>query len=351
MAYISIPNVSIKGVSLCAPKNVESIKDYELFSQAEKDRMLPFFGLDRHHVASEDICASDMCFEAAEALLKESNWEKESIDCLVVSTAAPDYIFPATACVLHNRLGLKKSCAAFDIPFGCSGWVYSFTVLASMMTSGTIKRGLLLIGDTPTRAANRRDKSAYPFFSDTGTAMLVEYEEGAVGIKAELGTFETGCDSIIMPHGGFRHPATPESFIEKEELPGVFRSMMNTHTEGTDVFSLSTNQDPLTIKNLLSSAGIEMEAIDYFAFHQTNKFLMDRVIKKMKIAKEKAPYSLEEFGNTGGCAIPLTLVTQMADDLRNKHLNIVGCALGVGISFGAVYFETNNLVIPEVVLI
>lgn len=351
MAFFNIPNVSIKGMSLCVPQKVEELEDYPLFSVIEKNRLYPFFGLRRHHVASDAICASDMCYEAALKLLEEADWSKESIECLIVSTSAPDYLFPATACVLHNRLKLKKSCAAFDVPFGCSGWVYAMTILANMITTGTIKRGMLLVGDTPTRAANKKDKSSYPYFSDSGTALIMEYEEGAIGIRTELGTIEEGCENIISPGFGYRIPLSKDSLIEKEEEPGVTRRLIDTHTIGMDVFSLSSKQDPETIKNLLNQSEIDIESIDCFAFHQTNKFLMDRIIKKLNIDHDKVPFSLEEFGNTGGSGIPLTLVYCRRNDLQNKHLRIVGCSLGVGISFGAIYFETNKIVVPSIVMI
>lgn len=349
MAYFNIPNVTIKGISLCVPSNVQHICDYPLFADVEKERMLPFFGLSDHHIAPETLCASDMCYEAAEKLLAEASWNKDSIDCLVVSTSAPDYIFPATACLLHNRLGLRKACAAFDVPFGCTGWVYAITILANMMTAGTIKRGLLLVGDTPTRAANEKDKTTYPFFSDSGTAVLLEYEEGAFGIRSVLGTIETGCESIISPGFGFRNPLTPESLVEKEEGPGITRRLIDTHFEGTDVFAMSTNQDPETINELLSKSNITFDSVDCFVLHQTNKFLMDRIVKKMKLPKEKFPYSLKEFGNTGGSSIPLTLVAERREELKNTKMRNVGCALGVGISYGAVCFETQKIVVPEII--
>ncbi len=351
MAYFNIPNVAIKGMSLCVPNQVEELEDYPLFSEIEKSRLFPFFGLRKHHIASDNICASDMCYVAAEKLLEEANWDKDSIDCLIVSTTAPDFMFPATACVLHNRLHLNKSCAALDVPFGCSGWVYGMTVLASMMSAGTIKRGLLLAGDTPTRAANTKDKSSYPYFSDSGTAVLLEYEEGAIGIRSELGTIEEGCQNIIAPGLGFRNPITAESLIEKEEEPGITRRFIDTHSIGMDVFSLSSKQDPETITKLLEQSHIDINTIDLFAFHQTNKFLMDRIVKRMKIDPNKVPYSLDEFGNTGGSGIPLTLVYCRRDELINKHINIVGCSLGVGISFGAIFFETNKIIVPSIITI
>lgn len=349
MAYLNIPNVVVRGMSACVPATVEAIEEYPLFSEVEKARMLPLFGLNKHHVATEDICASDLCFEAGEKLLEALQWEKDSIDLLVFVSPAPDYLFPATACILHNRLGLKRECAAFDIPFGCSGWVYGMTVVGNLVSMGNIKRGLLLVGDTPTRAASKQDKSVYPFFGDAGSATAIELEEGTYGFRSELGTIEKGWDKIILPAGGFRNPITPESLISVEEESGVTRAKCDTHMDGMDVFSLSTTQDPISVNSLLEKSGINIEDVDCFGFHQTNAFLMNRVCKRLKIDKEKVPYSLNEFANTSGASIPLTLVTERTERLRNEKMRIAACALGVGLSYGAIYFETRNIVVPKLI--
>lgn len=349
MAFYSIPNVKISGISACVPQYVEKMSDYHLFNQSEVERMLPFFGLESHHLADDKICASDLCYEAAIKLLEETKSNKEDIDCLIYVTAAPDYIFPATSCILHNRLGLKRECSSFDIPFGCSGWVYGITVMGSLLQNGTIKRGLLLVGDTPTRAANHEDKSVFPFFGDAGTATLLEYVPNSYGIKAELGTIEKDYDKIIVTDGGFRHPTNADSLIVREIAPGINRSRLDTQMDGMDVFSLSTKQDPITINLLLEKAGVNINDVDCFGFHQTNKFLMDRVVKKMGIDKEKVPYSLKEYANTSGASIPLTLVSERSQALSSSKMKIVACALGVGLSYGAILFESENIVIPEIV--
>ncbi len=349
MAYFKIPNVAVRGISVCVPSKVEKIEDYALFSEAEKARMLPFFGLDRHRVAEDNVCASDMCFEAAEKIIEQLNWAKESIDLLVFVTPAPDYIFPSTSCILHNRLGLNRECAAFDIPFGCSGWVYGMTVVGNMLSAGTIKRAILLVGDTPTHAASKQDKSVYPFFGDAGSATAIEYEEGAFGFRSELGTIEKDWNKIMLPAGGFRNPVTADSLTLVEEGPGITRSQLNTHMDGMDVFSLSTSQDPISVNSLLEKSGINIDDVDCFGFHQTNAFLMNRVCKRLKLDKEKVPYSLSEYANTSGASIPLTLVTERAESLRSEKMKIATCALGVGLSYGAVYLETDNIVVPELI--
>lgn len=349
MALLRYNNISIKGISACVPKNEEAIADYPYFAEAEKERMLPFFGLSRRRVAPADMCASDMCIAAAKDLLEHLNWDKSTVDCLVMVTAAPDYIFPPTSCVVHNRLGLPNDCCSFDIPTGCPGWVYGLTVLGGMMSNGSIKRALLLTGDTPTRFANPKDKSVYPFFGDAGAATAIEYTKDTPGIVAYLGTLGNSYDKIICPAGGARHIADTDSLIEIEETPGVIRQQINTHMEGMDVFSLSTKQDPYAIETLLNAMNKTKDDIDLFDFHITNNFLLNRVIKKIGIEKDRVPYNIENFGNVSCASIPINLVTLETERLRNEKLRHIGCALGVGITFGSIYFETNKLIVPQLI--
>lgn len=349
MAFFCINNVKVIGISACVPSKIENIEDYPLFNEVEKQRMLPFFGLSKHRVVDEKTTPSDLCYAAAEKLLEECKWSKESIDILVYVSSTPDYIFPSTCCVLHDRLGLKQDCAAFDIPFGCSGWIYGLTVICNLLSSGTIKRGLLLVGDTPSRAASKEDKSVYPFFGDAGSATAIEYEPGAFGLRAELGTIGSGYDKIIMPDGGMRNPVTEDSSVVKEFESGVKRCNLNTHIDGVDVFALSTKLDPVSIRTVLEKANISIDDVDCFAFHQTNKFLSERVRKILKLAPEKVPYSLENFSNTSAASIPLTLVTERRDLLVSTRMRIVGCALGVGLSLGACYLETDKIIVPSLV--
>ena len=116
-----------------------------------------------------------------------------------------------------------------------------------------------------------------------------------------------------------------------------------------DVFSLSTKQDPISIKTVLEKSNVSIDDIDCFAFHQTNLFLSERVRKIMKIDASKVPYSLKDFANTSSASIPLTLVTERREELKSHPMKIVGCALGVGLSYGACYFEPEKIIVPELI--
>lgn len=153
-------------------------------------------GIERHRKSDSSICASDLCQAAAEKLLAELGWEKESIDILVFVSQTPDYILPATSPILQNRLGLNESCYTLDISLGCSGWVYALSVISSLMQNGTMKRGLLLAGDTILKICSPEDKSTYPLFGDAGSATALEFKDKANPLMFCFNTDGDGMESI-----------------------------------------------------------------------------------------------------------------------------------------------------------
>ncbi len=348
MAFLEIKNVAIRGIAACVPKEIvenslvyeEKWGGYENFVSAT--------GIAKHRNSRKDVCASDLCVEATEGLIKELGWEKTEVDAIVFVTQTPDYYsVPATSCLIQDKLGLPKSCYTLDISLGCSGWVYAMTVISSLMQNGTIKRGLLLAGDTPSKFCSEDDKSTYPLFGDAGTVTALEYSEIASPIRFAMYTDGSGYEAINLRAGGYRNPVTRESFEVKNHGDGKDRCDLQLEMDGESVFVFGISQAPKAIKALAANYEIDLDAVDLFTFHQANLFMNEKIRKKLKIDTEKVPYSMQEFGNTSCASIPLTLVTRRAEQLRNEKVKHIACGFGVGLSWGAVSFETENLIIPD----
>ena len=351
MATLHIKNISIKGISACVPSHIEDNKLSHLFyGNEEVKKFVDTTGIEfRHTVNGRNICTSDLCYEAAVKLMAELDWQAADIDCLIFVSQTPDYILPATSCILQGRLGLPVDCYAMDISLGCSGWVYGLSSIAALMTSGTMKKGLLLVGDTTTVTKSRRDKSTFPLFGDAGTATAIEFSEGAEGIKFHMGTDGKGFEAIMIPDGGFRNFVTPSSFIEEEVEPGIFRNRLQSILDGPSVFIFGITKAPKSVNTLLERFNITKNEIDYFVFHQANLIMNEKIRIKLKIEPEKVPYSLGEFGNTSSASIPLTMVSRLHNELANNRKKILVCAFGVGLSWASAVFETENLICLPVI--
>ena len=349
MAFLEVNNVAIRGISASVPRqNVENRDIYQQ-SWGDVEDFMVTTGIERHRNSPKSICSSDLCVSAADELLQQLNWDKDSIGAVVFVTQTPDYLEPATSCIIQNRLGLSTECMTIDISLGCSGWVHALSVISAMMQNGTIKRGLLLAGDTPTKNCSVNDKSTFPLFGDAGTATALEYDEIASKMSFIMNTDGEGYKVIIIPEGGYRNQVTSESLIEKNRGDGIVSSGVHVAMDGMSVFSFAISKAPKSIKAIVEKAGVELEKVDNVLLHQANLFMNEKIRKKLKLTPEQVPYSLKDFGNTSCASIPLTMVTECKKKLESSKLTHIGCGFGIGLSWGSVLFDTDHIVVPELI--
>ena len=352
MARWTIKNVRLAGVSACMPKNIVKTADIPLFTAEEATVFDNTVGIKERRIGPDTLCASDMCQEAAEKLLADMGWEKDSIDMLVFESVTGDYHpTPPTSCILQDRLGLSTNCFCIDLPMGCCGTLYAINVAGNMLASGNIHRALLLIGDTALRMGSQQDKSRVPLFGDCGTAIALEYDTNADDIIIDFQTLGSGYQALMTPHGGFRHPITPESFIQQDFGSGIVRAPKDTLIDGMSVLTFAISRPPKSIQQIIEDYHIDVNTdIDYFLIHQANKLIVDRVVKKLKLPVDKVPYDLEEFGNLGGASIPSLMVTRIAEPMRgDKPVKMLCSSFGLGLSWGTMIISAKNVVVPELI--
>ena len=348
MALWEIKNVAIRGVTGTVPNHAVKTADFDIFTQEEADIFDNTVGIKNRYIGSDDICTSDLCFDAAERLLAALGWEKESIDVLVFGSVTGDYKTPPTAGILQHRLGLPTSTFVLDIPMGCCGSMYAINVAGNLLSAGSVKRALLLVGDTALRMGSLKDKSRVPLFGDSGTAMALEYDPNAEDIVIEFNTLGSGYEALITPHGGFRHPITAESFVEEDFGNGIVRAPKDTLINGMDVFSFAITRPPISVKKMMEKYELTTENVDYFLIHQANKLIVDRIVKKLKLPLEKTPYDLQEFGNLGGASVPMLMTYNLHEELQNRPLTLLCSSFGLGLTWGTMILRTQKMVVLEV---
>lgn len=350
MAFQEFKTVQIDGISACVPANIEENAGLDLFANHEEyEKFVATTGIERRRIVTEGVCSSDLCLVAAEKLIAELNWDKNDIDCLIFVSQTPDYKLPATSCVLHGKLGLSRDCMTFDISLGCSGWVYGISTMASILGSGNLKKGLLLVGDTVTRTKSPLDKSTYPLFGDAGTATALSFNESATPLQIALFTDGLSYDAIMIEDGGYRNPVNEKSFEYVDYGNGIVRNKLQSVLDGSSVFTFGISKAPQSVNTLIEHFGIDKDAVDYFVFHQANMLMNEKIRTKLKLPEEKVPYILKDFGNTSSTSIPLTLVNNIGKQLNNKDLRLIACAFGVGLSWGALFTELSNIKCCELI--
>ena len=348
MAVFSVNNIALRGMAACVPVNAESNKDYDWISAEDRELLIKTTGVLNRRIVPEHTFASDMCAVAAEKLLQSLGWSPSDIDIVVFVSQSKDYILPSSATILQDRLGLPKTALAFDVPLGCSGYVYGLSIVAGMMNSTGIKKGLLLAGDTSSMSLSWKDKSAYPLFGDAASATALEINPGNK-MEFNLQSDGSGYGAIIIPHGGARNTITEESDIETEYETGVIRKKRNLWLNGFDIFNFSVKEVPVNVKELLAQYNCSVEDIDYFVMHQANMLMNETIRKKLKITPEKGPYSLKDYGNTSSASIPLTMIINIKEQLSKGENKLLLSGFGVGLSWGSVLLDTENLIIPDII--
>lgn len=358
MASLNVSHVAIRGISACVPPKVEENISLPLFaSREEAQKIIEMTGVERKHIASDDITASDLCLAAAKQLIKDLGWEPESIDGVCFVTQSPNYVNQPDSFLIHNQLGLKESCFCLDLFHGCPGWVMGLmtasTILSNNGVLGGIRRMLLLDGDTWSTTIPVYDHESRPLFGDCGTATALEFDEGAHDLFFDLGTRSKDGKSLITTQGAARHPYTMDKYqhhlnlLNGSEKPEEHDDSM----DGMSVFSFGITVPPKSIKRLCAEHEIDLGEIDKVVLHQANRFMVQKIAKKLKsVDVSKVPLSLKEYGNTTSASIPLTIVSQCGKEYADNHMKTIGCGFGTGLSWATCYFETEGIVCPDVII-
>lgn len=346
MAFLHSSGIGVAGIACAVPDNRVTVESFTtVFGEEIPAKFTAGTGIKAMYKALPEQTAGDLAYAAAENLFSNIHVEKEKIGALLFVTQSPDYRRPATACVLQHRLGLSMDCLAMDIGLGCSGFVYGLQTAMSMMEKSDMEYALLLLGETASKLVDPLDKSIVMMYGDAGAAVLLERREeikSTTLLRSDGGRFK----AILLPAGGFRDMnPSHERFMCND---GIERSLYDIYMEGTSVFSFSISDVPMAIQDYLIETKTTPADYDLFCFHQANQFIIKQLSKKFKLPKEKVPLSLDEYGNTGGISIPLTLCANFGDtDIGTKKVLVAG--FGIGLSWGISSIEINtNQVFPVV---
>lgn len=347
MAKMEIENVAIRGIATCVPEDINEVSDYTLFSETEKKNFIQTVGVQRRRFAKKGTCASDLGVFATEKLLDALNWEKQSIDAIIMVTQSPDYPIPATAIIMQERLGFANTCLAFDINLGCSGYVIGLQTIASLLGKNKLKRAILIAADVPSGNLSFHDKSTYPLFGDAASATALEYNVEADKMYFISNSDGKDFDALYVPHGGMRNFAGPESFTIKEFEGGVKRNMTHMVLDGMRIFNFSISKVPEQISNTLLMSNASIEETDYFFTHQANKIMNETIRRKLKIPPEKFPYSIDEYGNTSSASIAVTMCHVLGSTKTNISGSCILSGFGIGLSWATAYLKLNScLILP-----
>ena len=350
MARLSYENVGIKGLAAAVPANVVNNLNFTDFWDSEDvEKVLEKIGVPERRCGGEKICSSDLCYAAAEKLISEMEIDRSEIDLLVLVTQTGDFRMPATSVILQDRLKLTKKTMAFDINLACSGFVYALSVVYSLMQNKGLRKALLLDGETRSKIYSPWERTTAFLFGDGGVAALIERDEKFGESHFSLNSDGSRESLIKIDAGGYRKPSTEETRkVKVIDEQGNMRSEEHGYMIGADVFNFLIREVPKDIRELAESTGNPLESFDYYLFHQANLYMNSYLAKKLKLDKDKVPSCMHRFGNTSSVSIPLTISSQLGDELKSrKKLMLSG--FGAGLSWATGIITVEDCRIPSIV--
>lgn len=322
MSRTTIDGFRIAGVATCVPPRVvNNLSDDLGFDAGEVRKVVAMAGVRERRVVDKGVTSGDLCYQAADTLLRRLGWERDSVTGLIFVTQTPDYWLPSTSCVLQERLGLSDQCAAFDLGLGCSGYPYGLYLAACMLKAGGHQRILMLHGETPSLFVDPSDQATTLLFSDAGSATALEVSADGASHFC-LHTDGSGYAGLIIRGGGFRdrQPADPRE--------------LSLQMDGAAIFNFTLKRVPPLIKDTLALAGKSADQIDAYIFHQSNRFMMKHLVKKCGLPEERVPMTIEDMGNCGGPSVAVAM-TQKLPAQRETTQTLMLLGYGVGLSWGA----------------
>ena len=323
----------IKAISYYLPEKVvtneELVKEFPEWSVEKVEQKV---GVNSRHLAAENETAGDLAEKAARKLFEEYKIDPKSIDFLMFCTQSPDYILPCTACILQDRLGIPTSAGAFDYTLGCSGCMYGMALAKGLITAGIAKNVLLLTAETVSKLIHPLDKSSRAIFGDGAAACLISTEGFAEIGEFVLGTDGSGANNLIVKTGAFRQKTPTGRFVEDDE--GHIWRDDYLYMNGGAVFNFTLDAVPAMMNDILVKNKLENDQIDYYVFHQANKFMLNTIRKVCLLPKDKFYVNLTTTGNTVSSTVLIGLKDCLDNQIIKKGNHVMISGFGVGLSWG-----------------
>lgn len=323
----------IKAISYYLPERVVTNEELvKIFPEWSVEKVAQKVGVNSRHLAASDETAGDMAEKAARRLFEEYHIQPESIDFLLLCTQSPDYFLPSTACILQDRLGIPTSAGAFDYNLGCSGCIYGMAIAKGLIAAGIAKNILLLTAETYNKYLHPEDKSNRSIFGDGAAACLISTEGFAEIQDFVLGTDGKGADNLIVKTGAARHMLPTGNSQEDDEGHIWYDDYL--YMNGGAIFNFTLDAVPAMIQQLLEKHHLSQDDINYYVFHQANKFMLSTIRKFCVLPKDKFYINMEDVGNTVSSTVLIGLKDCIERQVIKPNDTVMIAGFGVGLSWG-----------------
>lgn len=345
---IKTSNKKISGILTVLPSNIVKFEDemhnYS-FSEAKSLKLKMAMGFNTKRVVeSQSVTGYDLIVKGIEYLIENNHLNKDDIDAVLFVSQSPEYIMPPTSNILHGYFNLSESVYCMDINQGCAGFVVGLQQSFMLLDNPSINKVLLCNADVLSPKVSKYDRNSNPLIGDAAAITIIEKDNNSPEIYGEIMMDGNGAMALNIPAGGARLPISAETGELYEDAFGNRRSRNHLVMQGDNVFNFVQTRVPEQIKNLLEKNNMKVEDIDYFLFHQPNKFMLQKLADKIGVSREKLPSNVvENYGNSSGVTIPVVTVLNLKDKLENEKITVCFSGFGVGLTWGTIIMELGNL--------
>ncbi len=317
---------TIAGMGISIPPRVVTNHDLELLVETTDEWIQTRTGIKERRVAADDVATSDLAVDAARQALAQARLDARDVDLIIVGTATPDMLFPATACLVQDRLGATHA-GAFDASAACSSWAYAAAMGHAAVASGAAETVLVIGAETLSRILDWTDRATSVLFGDAAAAVVLRPCQVGEGFLAfHLGSDGSGGSLICLPGGGSRLPPSLETVAA-----GDHYLKMN----GREVYKFAVRAIPRAIEQVAAQAGIAVEQVDLFIPHQANIRIIEAAAKRLGQPMGKFFVNVDRYGNTSSASVPVALYEAAQQGRIHPGDVVIFVAFGGGLSWGA----------------
>jgi 3-oxoacyl-[acyl-carrier-protein] synthase III len=312
-------HVTISGLGAHVPERVLKNDELAELVDTSDEWIVTRTGIRERRIAAETEALSDLALPAARQALEQAGSDGKDIDLLIVATVTPDMMFPSTAAILADQLGVADA-AAYDLSAGCTGFMYALAQAYGMLAGGLARRALVVGGDVLSRILDWSDRSTLVLFGDGAGAVVLEPSEEAGFLAFELGADGAGGEHLWLPGSGSRLFDDPDQYVK-----------MN----GREVFKFATRVLVSSGEAVLERGGVGIEDVDVYVPHQANVRIIDHATKKLGVPSERVVVNVDRFGNTSSGSIPLALADAQAEGRLQPGKLVLMTGMGAGLTWGS----------------
>ncbi len=325
-----MPNAHITGWGMAVPETVMTNDDLAKFVDTNDAWIRERTGIRERRIAQATDFTSTLAVDASIKALKVANVRPTDIDLIICSTSTPEYMFPATACLIQDQLGATKA-GAFDLLAACSGFIYAMNMGAQAIRSGSIKTALIIGSETLSRFVNWKDRNTCILFGDGAGAFVLQASEKPGGVlSAVMHSDGSGGDLLTLPAGGSRNPISETTFQDGKHY---------IHMDGKEVFRFATRVMASATQEALDAAGLKVEDIRWVIPHQANVRIIEAAARGLKLPMDRFVVNLDRYGNTSTASIPIAMVEAIEKGQIKSGDKFVMVGFGAGLTWGALAAE------------